>query len=113
MIDKRLYALHADICSVFTSSKRLEILDLPRQGEMSVGEIAKRTDLPQSNLSQHLSMLREKGIVKTRREGVTIFYSIANMKIMAAFDIVTQVLCEKLGEAEQLAKDVLKKVKAK
>lgn len=101
------------MCSVFTSAKRLEILDLLREREMSVSEIARAADLAQSNLSQHLAMLREKGMVKTRREGVVIYYSLANPKIMEAFDIVTNVLLDKLGETEKLARDVRRSAKGK
>lgn len=101
------------MCSVFTSAKRLEILDLLREREMSVSEIARAADLAQSNLSQHLAMLREKGMVKTRREGVVIYYSLANPKIMEAFDIVTNVLLDKLGETEKLARDVRRSTKGR
>ncbi len=113
MMDRRIYGLHAEMCSVFTSAKRLEILDLLRTREMSVGEIARATGLAQSNLSQHLAMLREKGMVKTRREGVVIYYSLANPRIMEAFDIVTSVLLDRLGETEKLSRDVRKSAKGK
>ncbi len=103
---KRLYELHAQLCGVFTSPKRLEIINLLRDRELSVGEIARLAEIPQANLSQHLSVLRSRGIVKTRRDGVTIFYSLAHPKIVEAFDIVTEVLMERLGHAEKLSKEI-------
>jgi DNA-binding transcriptional ArsR family regulator len=60
----------------------------------------------QSSVSQHLAILRSQGIVKTRREGVTIFYSLANRKIIRAFDIVTEILLERLSGTEKLSKDL-------
>ena len=95
-MEHRLYELHAQMCQVFTSPKRLEILNLLRDKELSVGELARIADIRQANLSQHLRVLREKGIVKTRREGVTIYYSLVNPKIIKAFDIIREILTEKL-----------------
>lgn len=112
MDKNRLYELHSQICGVFTSPKRLEILNLLRDRELSVGELARLAGMRQANLSQHLAVLRSKGIVRTRREGVTIFYSLANRKIIEAFDIVTEVLLERLAATEKLSKD-LRKAQAK
>ncbi len=108
-MDKRqLFELHSLLCSIFTSPKRLEIIDLLRDRELSVGELSKLADIKQSNLSQHLALLRSQGIVKTRREGVTIFYSLINPRIIQAFDIVTEVLLERLARSEKLSKDLRK-----
>ena len=101
-----LYELHAQMCKIFTSPKRLELLNILRGKELSVGELAVKTRLRQANLSQHLGILRDKGIVKTRREGVTIYYSLANLKIIQAFDIIRNMLLEKLGQTEKLARKV-------
>ena len=104
----QLYELHAQLCGVFTSPKRLEMLNLLRDRELSVGELSKLAGIRQSSVSQHLGILRSQGIVKTRREGVTIFYSIANRKIIQAFDIMTEVLLERLSGTEKLSKDFKK-----
>lgn len=105
-MEYKLYELHAQMCQVFTSPKRLEILNLLRDRELSVGELTKLARIRQANLSQHLSILREKGIVKTRREGVRIYYSLANPKIIKAFDIIREMLLEKLAQAGRLSKDL-------
>ena len=105
-MEHKLYELHAQMCQVFTSPKRLEILNLLRDKELSVGELTKLADIRQANLSQHLSILREKGIVNTRREGTTIYYSLVNPKIGKAFDIIREMLLEKLARAEKLSQDI-------
>lgn len=99
-----LFDLHASMCRVFTSPKRLEILNILRDKELSVGQMLKLIHVRQANLSQHLNILREKGIVKARRSGVTIYYSLANPKIIKAFDIIRQILIERLSANEKLAK---------
>lgn len=107
-MEHKLYELHAQMCKVFTSPKRLEILNLLREKELSVGELVKKADIRQANLSQHLSLLREKGIVRTRRFGKTIYYSLANPKIIMAFDIIREILWERLNENDKLVKDIRK-----
>ena len=105
-MEQELYELHAQMCQVFTSPKRLEILNLLRDKELSVGELTKLAKIRQANLSQHLSILREKGIVNTRREGTTIYYSLGNPKIGKAFDIIREMLLEKLARTEKLSQDI-------
>lgn len=107
-MEQKLYELHAQMCQVFTSPKRLEILNLLRDKELSVGELTKLARIRQANLSQHLSVLRERGIVNTRREGTTIYYSLANPKMSKAFDIIREMLLEKLAQTEQLSQDIRK-----
>lgn len=104
----RVYELHAQMCKVFTSSKRLEILNLLRDKELSVTELMDNAKISQANLSQHLGVLREKGIVQTRREGLKIYYSLTNKKIISAFDIIREVLLDKLAHAEKLSKNMKK-----
>lgn len=65
------------------NAKRLKILYyIVSDDELSVGEIEKKVDLSQSALSQHLAVLREENIVKTRRSAQTIYYSIKDEKIV-------------------------------
>ena len=97
-MEHKLYELHAQMCKVFTSPKRLEILNLLRDDELSVGQLVKKANIRQANLSQHLGILREKGIVETRRAGKTIYYSLSNPKIIKAFDIMREMLFEKMSK---------------
>lgn len=63
------------------NAKRLEILYHLADKEMNVGQLEKVVGLSQSALSQHLAILREENIVKTRREAQTIYYSIKSDKV--------------------------------
>ncbi|MFQ5892373.1 MAG: ArsR/SmtB family transcription factor, partial [Candidatus Methanofastidiosia archaeon] len=72
-------------------------------------ELTSLTNLNQSNLSQHLAILRGKGVVKTRKEKANIYYRIANPKIIEACDLMREVLYEHLSENEKLAKLVLER----
>jgi ArsR family transcriptional regulator len=105
-MEKRIYEMHASICNIFSNPKRLEIIDLLRDGEKSVNELSSLMEIPQANLSQHLSLMRHRGILETRREGVNIHYSIANLKVIKAFDIMREVLLEQLSRHEKMFKKI-------
>ncbi len=104
MADRQLYELHASICQTLSNPKRLEIIDHLRAGELTVTELAEALEIGQSNLSQHLSLMRQKGIVSARREGLNIYYSLKNPKIIKACDLMRQVLLEHLENAAELAR---------
>ena len=99
----QFFKLQAEICKTLADSKRLMILHELREGEMSVGQLVANLGLPQANVSQHLAILRERGIVATRREGTTIYYSLAYPKIGEACDLVQEVLAEQLAHNQALA----------
>ncbi len=84
------------MCKVFSNSIRLEILNLLRDKEMSVTELIQKTKLSQANISQHLSIMKAKGIVASNRKGKNIYYKLTNPRIIKAFDIIREVLVEKL-----------------
>lgn len=103
---KELYRIHAEICKVFSNPTRLEILDLLRNGKMSVTELIERTKLSQANISQHLSIMNSKGIVTSNRNGKNIHYQLSNQKIIKAFDIIKEILLEKLKIEGKIVKNL-------
>ena len=95
---KELYRIHAELCKVFSNPTRLEILNLLRDKEMSVTELIEKTKLSQANISQHLSIMKSKGIVISDRKGKNVYYRLTNPKIIKAFDIIREILTERLKE---------------
>ena len=93
---KELYKLHAEMCKVFSNPTRLEILNLLINEGMSVTDLIRKTKLSQANISQHLSIMKSKGIVASDRKGKNIYYKLTNPKIIKAFDIIREILTEKL-----------------
>src|SRR5574341_2160217 len=91
MPDSQIYELHASICKTLANPKRLEVIDRLRDREQSVGELAEAMKISQANLSQHLAVMRQKGIVATRREGLNVYYRLSNPKIIKACDLMRQV----------------------
>ncbi|MFA5809512.1 MAG: metalloregulator ArsR/SmtB family transcription factor [Thermoleophilia bacterium] len=101
-LNRKLYEMHAEICKVLTNPKRIEILNLLRDGERSVGDLTSLAELPQTSVSQHLAFLRQKGMVVSRRDGSSIFYAVANEKIFRAMDIMKELLLENLCAEQEL-----------
>jgi len=101
-----LYKIHAEMCKVFSNPTRLEILNLLRDKELSVTELIKRTKLSQANISQHLSIMNSKGVVTSNRKGKNIYYKLTNQKIIKAFDIIREVLTERLKENGRIVKEL-------
>lgn len=93
---KELYIMHAELCKVFSNSTRLEILNLLREKEFSVTALIRKSGLSQANISQHLSIMKSKGMVTSYRKGKNIYYKLTNPKIIKAFDIIKEVLNERL-----------------
>ena len=102
MLMKELYQLHAEMCKVFSNPIRLEILNLLRDKKMFVTELIYQTKLSQANISQHLSIMKSKGIVVSERNGKNIYYKLSNPKIIKAFDIIKEVLTERLEKNRKI-----------
>jgi len=103
---KELYEIHAEMCKVFSNSTRLEILNLLRDKELSVTELIEKTNLSQANISQHLSIMKSKGIVTSNRKGKNIYYKLVNPKIIKAFDIIREILAERLKKDGKIVRGV-------
>ncbi|MBS3054778.1 MAG: winged helix-turn-helix transcriptional regulator [Candidatus Aenigmarchaeota archaeon] len=93
---KDLYMVHAEMCKVFSNPIRLEILHLLRYDELSVTELIEKSKLSQANISQHLGIMKARGIVVSRRGGKNMYYRLASPKIVKAFDIIRDALIEKM-----------------
>ena len=101
--NKRIFQLHAEICKTFSSPIRLEILSKLRDGKKSVNEIAALTGVRQATISQHLAVLRQRGVVSTERDGINVFYKVASPKITQACDLMREVLFENIAVVNEIS----------
>ena len=83
----------ADLLKKLANKNRLLILCSLAEGEASVSELNERVSLSQSALSQHLALLREDELVKTRREAQTIYYSLTDSKALPVIQVLHDVYC--------------------
>ena len=97
-MEDQIYAYHAEMCQVFSHPKRLEVINILRDGEMTVSELAQRLGLTVGNLSQHLSMMKERHILLSRKEGNMVYYRIKNPKLIRCFDMMREMLFEQIRQ---------------
>jgi len=88
------HAAHAaGVLKLLANEQRLLILCRLTQGEYAVGQMVELCGQSQASVSQHLGRLREGGLVKTRRDGTTIYYSLADDRVRKLIDM----LCDRFG----------------
>lgn len=81
------------LLTAMANSKRLLVLCNMLEGEKSVGELADIAGLSSAALSQHLGKMRALSLVKTRREGQTIYYSLASHEVRAVLETLYRLFC--------------------
>ena len=99
-----IHELHARLCKAIADPKRLLIITELRNGPMSVGDLAEALEISQSNCSQHLAILRDRGVVEADRQGPHVMYSLRSDKVLAAIDLLREFMAEELGSASRLGK---------
>jgi len=83
----------ARLLRALSNENRLMLLCLLFEGEKTVGELNASLDLSQSALSQHLAVLREEGMVKTRRAGQSIYYALASPPAQKVIETLHSIYC--------------------
>ncbi len=105
-IDMTIYNMQATISKTLANPIRLAILHVLKDGEKNVNDLTDTIGISQSNLSQHLALMRQIGIVNTRKQGTSVFYSVTNPKINEACDTVREILVEQLKKNQGIAKKI-------
>jgi ArsR family transcriptional regulator len=99
---KPLFRMHAELCKALASPHRLGILYALSHREMCVSDLAAALEIPVHNVSQHLRVLKDQMLVRPRKDGQTVYYSVTNPKFIQACNLIRQALIEQhreLGES--------------
>jgi ArsR family transcriptional regulator len=110
-----LFKMHANVCQALANEHRLAIMYGLKEGEKRVSDIADEVGISVHNVSQHLRVLRQALLVRPRKEGQTVYYSIANPKFMEACGLMRQGIVEQHqaeGESLQFASGYLESLEA-
>lgn len=105
-LEHEINLLHQHICYALGDPKRILILYLLSKHKWCVNEITEIMSIPQSTVSRHLRVLRERKLVLTERQGTTILYKIADPQIIEALNILRQVLGKQLRENIEIANSI-------
>ena len=98
----QLYEQFARIGKALSNAHRLELLEVLAQGEHSVEAVARETDMPIANASQHLQVLRAAQLVDVRREGVYIYYRLADEQVFTLWQTMRQVGEAHIAEIDRI-----------
>ena len=102
MMAQTIFDLQADLCRTMANATRLRIVHRLRASPAAVGTIARDTELAQAKVSQHLAVLRARGIVVSERQGSETVYRIAIPKLLRVCDLMREVLAEQAAERSRL-----------
>ncbi|OOG27700.1 ArsR family transcriptional regulator [Thioalkalivibrio denitrificans] len=96
----------ARVAKALASPQRLDLIEALAQGERSVDELARATGMPMANASHHLQVLRDGGLVHSRREGVQVFYRLSDEeRILRIASDIQHVAEEQLAEVERIVRE--------
>jgi len=101
-LEQEIDLLHSRICQALADPKRVLILYILTSGAKNVGELVDELDVPQSTVSRHLAVLRERGLVSGEREGTAVYYTLVDERIIEALDLMRAVLTTQLTAGADL-----------
>lgn len=105
-MNEQLLFLEARLVKAIAHPTRLKILHLLDEGgPRCVCELIPALGLDQSNVSQHLSLLRQAGVLTAQRDGARVVYSLANPKVAGVLEAVTEAVNHSLTEMARLSKE--------
>jgi len=96
--------LHAQVCSGLADTNRILILYTLKENSLNVSELSETLGLPQPTTSRHLKVLRERGLVVAERDAQSIYYTLADERVIQALDLLRAVLNDKLEAQAQLVR---------
>jgi DNA-binding transcriptional ArsR family regulator len=106
MKDKTIYVLHANICKILANPIRIELIEILGEKEINFTDLQIATGVLKSNLSQHLSLMVNNGILSQRREGKKAFYKLSSKKTALACSIMREILVENLNKQHEIIKQL-------
>lgn len=105
-LESEITQLHAEICAGLADPNRIMILYTLSQSPRNVTELCKELNMPQPLASRHLKVLRERGMVVTKRQGTNIQYILADERLIQALDLLRAVMRDGLAKRAELAEAI-------
>lgn len=104
---QQIFNQFARVAKAMSNGNRLEILEFLAQGEHSVDALARATGLSVANTSQHLQLLRQHGLVSSRKQGQKVYYRLSGEDVLALFAQLRVVAERHLADVQRLVDDYL------
>lgn len=100
---RELQLLHERVCDALGSPVRLMIFYALSNQPRYVSDLADELNLPQPTVSRHLKILRDRGLVTARREGPTVYYALADERVITALDLMRAVMRDRILKQAEIA----------
>lgn len=97
-----VFKIKADFLKSLAHPVRLQVIEYLKNKEASVGEMARELGVEQSGLSKHLSILKQSGILESRQEKVTVYYSVRDKDIFHVLRPIAEILRKRLAESQRV-----------
>ncbi len=94
---EEIQLLHATICRAVNDPRRIQLLYALNERPYNVTALAQTLEIPQSTVSRHLAILRQRGIVSAERDGTTVIYRLSNVCVIQILDLMRQLMRDVLG----------------
>lgn len=101
---ERLFSLQEEILKVLANHKRLEILQLLNSQELTVNQMVEMLGIPQTNVSQHLSVLRHMKLVTARKNGLNVYYHLTDKRVASVIKELREFLKSQYLHEPEIAK---------
>jgi ArsR family transcriptional regulator len=98
-----LHLLHERVCDAVGSPVRLMIFYALSSQPRYVSDLAEELNLPQPTVSRHLKILRDRGLVTAQREGPSVYYALADQRLIAALDLMRAVMRDRILKQVEIA----------
>src|SRR5712691_3673222 len=105
--EEQLYRLQAELCKVLAEPTRLKLLSLLGERPRAVKDLVEATGERQAKISQHLAIMRQRGIVRTQRVGTEVHYSLADPRMLEACHLTREILLQQLTRQASLASPLI------
>ncbi len=103
-VQQELVLFHAEICQALADSTRIALLYELADEARNVTELVEALGQPQPTISRHLKTLRDSGVVKARRSGGHVIYSLTDARIVDALDLLRAAMGQILADRERLSR---------
>jgi len=96
-LEQEANLLHAHVCQGLGDPKRVLMLYLLAERPLNVTEVADALAAPQPTVSHHLKILRDRGLIRARKEGTSTYYSLTDHRIIEALDLMREIVADLLA----------------
>lgn len=106
-LTQEIAVLHAELCSALAEPTRVLMLYLLADAPCNVTELTQKLAIPQPNVSRHLKVLRDGGLVRATRQGPTVLYELADRRVIKALDLLRDVLRDRIQHSADLMDELV------